>query len=629
MSEKKSNQFQLLKERRYLPYFVTQFLGAFNDNVFKNAIVIMFSFSAIKVLGMNSDVLINFAAVVFILPFFLFSATAGQLADKLDKAKMMQYVKLAEVIIMSFAALGFILESPLLLLFVLFLMGTQSAFFGPVKYGYLPRVLAKSELVGGNGMTDMGTFLAILLGMIVGAHAISLTNGTFIVSVLVLLFAVSGYLSARKIPDTGASSPHLKFNFNAFSETWRIIKYSRSNHAVYLAIIGISWFWFYGSIVLTQIPNFTRNYLFADETVFILLMGTFSISVGIGSLLCERLSGGRVEIGLVPLGSLGLTVFAIDFFFAAGHVIPSTDGLYHFREFLNQPANWRILFDIFMIGISSGFFIVPLYAMVQERSDPEHVSRVIAANNIINSFFMIVAGLCAMLFLGNGVSIPGLILITGLMNLAIAVYIYFMITEFLYRFIVWVALHTIYRVKTTGMDNIPTEGAAILTCNHISFVDALIIAGYVQRPVRFVMDNRIFQNKLLGPIFRMAKAIPVAPRSESPEVVDAAYERIKQAIDEGELLCIFPEGVISYDGEIAEFKKGILKILKTAPAPVIPMALSGLWGSWFSRYKGKAMTGIPRHIAKVSLNVGEPIAYETVTTEGLQAQIISLRGDKR
>lgn len=629
MSEKNPNQFQLLTERRYLPFFITQFLGAFNDNVYKNALTIMFSFSAISILGMNTDVLINFAAVIFILPFFLFSATAGQLADKLDKAKLMQYVKLCEIIIMSVATLAFLLNSHVLLLFVLFLMGTQSAFFGPVKYGYLPRVLAPSELVGGNGMTDMGTFLAILLGMIIGAHAISLDNGPVVVSILVLIFAALGYISARKIPDTGAAAPELKFNYNLFSETWRIIKHSYTNHVVYLAIIGISWFWFYGSIVITQIPNFTRNYLFGDETVFILLMGTFSISVGIGSLLCERLSGGRVEIGLVPLGSIGLTVFAVDFFFAANQVIPSNDGLYNLSDFLNSTANWRILFDIFMIGVSSGFYIVPLYAMIQERADPEHVSRVIAANNIINSFFMVIAGLCAMLLLGSGVSIPGLILITGLMNIAIVVYIYFMVTEFLWRFIVWIALHTIYRVKTVALDNIPREGAAVLVCNHVSFVDALIIAGYIRRPVRFVMDNRIFRNNLLGPVFRMAKAIPIAPRSESPEVVDAAYARIKGALDEGELLCIFPEGVISHNGEMNEFKKGIQKIVRLSPAPVIPMALSGLWGSWFSRYKGKAMTGIPKHIPKVTFTIGDAISPDAVTTDSLQAKVLQLRGEKR
>ncbi|RKZ99470.1 MAG: hypothetical protein DRQ47_10990, partial [Gammaproteobacteria bacterium] len=312
-----SNQFQLLSQRRYLPYFITQFLGAFNDNLYKNALVIMISFSSVQILGVDSNILINFAAVLFILPFFLFSAMAGQLADKFDNAILMQKVKLFEVLIMCLAAVGFYVESIELLLFILFLMGTQSAFFGPVKYGYLPRVLNKDELVGGNGMTDMGTFLAILLGMIAGAHAITFQNGALLVSCLVIVLAVSGFISSKKIPSPGKATPELNLNYNFFSETWKIIKYARSNRTVFLSVIGISWFWFYGSIFITQIPNFTRHYVSGGEGVFVLLMGAFSISVGIGSLLCEKLSGGRIEIGLVPLGSLGLTVFAVDFYFAA------------------------------------------------------------------------------------------------------------------------------------------------------------------------------------------------------------------------------------------------------------------------------------------------------------------------
>jgi len=625
-----SNQFQLLTQRRYLPFFITQFLGAFNDNLFKNALVIMFSFSAVSIMGLNSDIVINFAAVVFILPFFLFSATAGQLADKFDNAILMQYVKLTEVVIMSFAAIGFYLESAEILLLVLFLMGSQSAFFGPVKYGYLPRVLEKDELIGGNGMTDMGTFLAILLGMIVGAQAISIKNGAFIVSILVLVFALAGYFSSRKIPLTGATAPDLKFNFNSFTETLKIIKYSRTNRTVFLSVIGISWFWFYGSILITQIPNYTRHYISGDEGVFILLMGVFSISVGIGSLLCEKLSGGRIEIGLVPLGSLGLTVFAIDFYFSAGPTQIVTDHLITVTQFMSHSSNWRVLFDIFMIGISSGFYIVPLYALIQERTEQSYISRVIAANNIINSFFMVVAGLTAMLFLGNGLSIPQLILVTGIMNFIIALYIYKMITEFLWRFIVWVALHTIYRVKTIDLHNIPTTGAAVLVCNHVSFVDALIIAGYVQRPVRFVMDHQIFNNFLLGPIFRMAKAIPIATAKEDPQVMQGAFDKVAKTLQEGELICIFPEGKITHDGEISAFKKGIEKIIQTTAVPVIPMALQGLWGSYFSRYRGKAMSGFPSlPVPKVNLIAGELIEAAEVSAMQLFNKVQQLRGDKR
>jgi 1-acyl-sn-glycerol-3-phosphate acyltransferase len=626
---KHSSQFQLLQERRFLPFFITQFLGAFNDNVYKNALVTMFVYSGIVVMGMNTDLLVNFAAVVFILPYFIFSATAGQLADKLDNARLMQYVKFAEILIMSCAVLGFYLKSPIFLLLMLFLMGTQSTFFGPVKYGYLPRVLHRSELVGGNGVTDMGTFLAILLGMIAGAHAISYANGTLVVSIILLTVAIAGYFSSRQIPATTASDPGLKLNLNIFKETWKIIQYSRVNQTIFLSVIGISWFWFVGSIIITQIPNFTRNYMYADESVFVLLMGTFSISVGIGSLLCERLSGGRVEIGLVPLGSLGLTFFTVDLFFASSHVLPKGPELYTIGEVLSHPANWRILFDIFMIGVSSGFYIVPLYALIQERCHEDHISRVIAANNIINSVFMIAAGLAAMLILGNNVSIPGLIMITGIMNLVVAIYIYRMITEFLWRFIVWVSLHTIYRVKTRGLDNIPEEGAAVLVCNHVSFVDALIIAGYTRRPVRFVMDHRIYNSKVLKPIFQMAKVIPIASKKENPELLEQAYEQINQTLDEGHLLCIFPEGAITYDGELTTFKKGIEHIIATRPVPVVPLALQGLWGSWFSRYKGKAMKGIPRHIPRVTLSAGEVISPEQVSADYLQARVAELRGVKQ
>ena len=578
----------------------------------------MFSFSSVSILGLNSDVLINFAAVLFILPFFLFSALAGQLADKFDNSHLMQYVKITEILIMLFAVVGFYLESPEMLLFVLFLMGSQSAFFGPVKYGYLPRVLRKDELVGGNGMTDMGTFLAILLGMIAGAHTITISNGPVIVSVSVLVIAVFGYLSARKIPLTGAASPDLKYNYNAFSETWKIIKYSKTNRTVFLSIIGISWFWFYGAIIITQIPNFTRNYINGNEGVFVLLMGTFSISVGIGSLLCEKLSGGRVEIGLVPLGSLGLTVFAIDFYFAAGQPTIEPNALLNVSQFMSKTYSLRILFDIFMIGIASGFYIVPLYALIQERTKDSHISRVIAANNIINSLFMVVAGIAAMLFLGNGLSIPQLILVTGIMNFIIAFYIYKMITEFLWRFIVWISLHTIYRVRTSNISKIPVTGPAVLVCNHVSFVDALIIAGYVQRPVRFVMDHNIFNNSLLGPVFRMAKAIPIAPEKEDHEVMQKAFDKIASVLENGELLCIFPEGKITYDGAISPFKLGIEKIIRTTPVPVIPMALQGLWGSYFSRKSGKAMSGIPKlPIPRVHLIAGESIAATEVSAEKL------------
>jgi len=508
-------------------------------------------------------------------------------------------------------------------------MGSQSAFFGPVKYGYLPRVLNKNELVGGNGMTDMGTFLAILLGMIAGAHTITIANGPLFVSLLVLFFAMAGFVSSKKIPQTGNSEPKMKLNYNFFTETWKIIQYSRTNRTVFLSVIGISWFWFYGSIFITQIPNFTRHYIAGDEGVFVLLMGTFSISVGIGSLLCEKLSGGRIEIGLVPLGSIGLTLFAIDFYLTAQPAL-NTEQLINVSEFLQRPSSWRILLDFFMIGMSSGFYIVPLYALIQERTEQNYISRVIAANNIINSLFMVVAGISAMLFLGNDLSIPQLILVTGIMNFVIAIYIYKMVTEFLWRFVVWVSLHTIYRVKTYDLHNIPNKGAAVLICNHVSFVDALIIAGYVRRPVRFVMDYSIFNNPILGPVFRMAKAIPIAPAKENAELMQQAFDTIAEALENDELVCIFPEGKITHDGNMSVFKPGIEKIIETTAVPVIPMALQGLWGSFFSRKNGKAMSGLPSlPVPRVKFIATAAIPAEQVSATKLYEIVHGLRGNNQ
>jgi 1-acyl-sn-glycerol-3-phosphate acyltransferase len=624
-----SNQFKLLTQRRYLPFFITQFLGAFNDQFFKNALVIMISFSSVKIMGLDSNILINFAAVLFIIPFFLFSAIAGQLADKYDNATLMQYIKLTEIIIMSLAILGFYFDSIEILLLILFLTGTQSAFFGPVKYGYLPRVLNKNELIGGNGMTDMGTFMAILLGMIAGAQTITADNGPLYVSISVVILAILGFIASKKISHTENSDPTLKVNYNIFKETIKIIKYSRSNRSVFLSVIGISWFWFYGSTILTQIPNFTRHYISADESVFVLLVGAFSISVGIGSLLCEKLSGGRIELGLVPFGSLGLTIFALDFYFAAGQPIVS-EQLLSISDFLAHASNWRILFDILMIGLSSGLYIVPLYALIQERTHKSHISRVIAANNIMNSLFMVVAGLTAMVLLGSGLSIPELILIAGIMNLVVALYIYKTVTEFLWRFVVWVALHTTYHVKTAKLDNIPMEGGAVIVCNHISYIDAIIIAGYTRRPVRFVMDHNIFKSFILGPIFRFAKAIPIAPAKENVDIMNSAFDSIASALDNGELVCIFPEGKITYDGELSTFKPGIEKIIERSSVPVIPMVIQGLWGSYFSRYKGKAMSGLPSFsIPKINLIAGESIPADKVTADYLYQIIKELRGDKK
>lgn len=622
-------QFSLLRERRFGPFFGVQFLGAFNDNVFKNALVVMLAFQVSSFSSLSADLLVNLCAGLFILPFFLFSATAGQLADKYEKSLMTRGIKLLEVAIMVLGAAGFYLQSLALLLTALFLMGAQSTLFGPVKYAYLPQHLRKEELVGGNGLIDAGTFLAILLGTLLGGVLVSLgSDGVLWVSVVVIAMAAAGYWVSRAVPHSPAPCPQLKINWNAITETWRNIRFLRSNRTVFLSILGISWFWFYGALFLSQFPGYARTVLGGAETTVTLLLAVFSIGIGLGSLLCEKLSGRKIEIGLVPFGSIGMTVFALDLFSASPAVAATAPDV---LSVLRQPGMWRVLADLLLIGVFGGFFIVPMYALIQSRSDPAHLARVVAGNNIMNALFMVIAAGAAVLLLQAGLTIPQLFLLTGVINAVVAIYIYTLVPEFLMRFLVWLLIHTVYRLDKRGLDAIPDDGPAVIICNHVSFVDALIIAAACRRPIRFVMDHRIFRIPVLNFIFRTSRCIPIAPAKEDAAMLDAAYDEIARGLAAGDLIGLFPEGRITDTGELYPFRPGIRRILERTPVPVIPMALQGLWGSFFSRKDGAAMSDPARlkPFRKIALTAGEPVAPSAATPENLQALVLAMRGDWR
>jgi 1-acyl-sn-glycerol-3-phosphate acyltransferase len=624
-----ANQYGLLREKRFLPFFLTQFLGAFNDNVFKNALMILLAFKAASWITLDKNLVQNLGQVIFILPFLLFSATCGQLADKYDKAKLTRFVKLFEIAIMLVAGLGFFFKSAILLFVALFMMGTHSTLFGPVKYAILPQHLKKEELVGGNGLVEMGTFLAILLGEILGGILIGIeTNGMLWVTLVTLALAIAGYLTSRAIPASPAPSPELKINWNPITESIRNFNFTRQNRTVFLSILGISWFWFYGATFLTQFPNFSREILGGNEHVVTLLLAIFSVGVGVGSLLCERLSGHKVEIGLVPFGSIGMTLFGLDLYFASrGYVAAGHDlGAW---DFLRTPGSWRISFDLLMLGLFGGFYIVPLYALIQTRSEESHRSRIIAGNNILNALFLVLAAVLAIVVFKLGFTIPQLFLIAAILNACVAIYIYMLVPEFLMRFIMWILIHSVYRLKKEGLHHIPDEGAAVLVCNHVSFVDALVIAAGCPRPIRFVMDHHIFKTPILNFVFRTAKAIPIASAKENPEALERAYDDVAKALDDGDLVGIFPEGKITHTGDINEFKSGIKRIVERTPVPVIPLALRGLWGSFFSRMGGKAMSRFfPRGFSsKIELVAGTPILPAQVTPESLHAKVQALRGD--
>ncbi len=626
------SQYALLKTPRFLPFFVTQFLGAFNDNVFKNALIIFVTFHVANLTDADVNTLINTAAGLFILPFFLFSALAGQVADKIEKSLLIRRIKLAEIGIMLLAGVGFYMQHTGFLISVLFIMGIQSAFFGPVKYSILPQHLKESELVGGNALVETGTFIAIPIGTMIGGFLAGLgDSGRGWVTALLILVAVTGWLSSRKIPRAKAPVPELKLNLNPVTQTMRTLRYTYDNRVVFRSILGISWFWFFGALFLAQLPNYTRTVLGGSTSVATLLLAAFPIGIGLGALLCERLSGRKVEIGLVPFGSAGLTVFAVDLAFASPE-IPAATAL-GVGEFLSEPGSVRILLDLTLMALFGGFYSVPLYALVQQRTKAENRARVIAGNNILNALFMVVAALFAIGMLSAGVTIPNLFLAVGLLNVAVAVYIFKLVPEFLMRFIVWMLVHSVYRLKVKNMEAIPEKGPAVLASNHVSFVDALIIMAACRRPIRFIMHHAIFKMPILSFVFRTAGAIPIASKREDPELQEKAFDQVSKALEQGDLVGIFPEGQISYDGELEKFRPGIERIVKRNPVPVVPMALRGLYGSFFSRMGGAAMTKplrlLTRFWSEVELIAADPVPAEGVRAEALRNTVLNLRGEHK
>jgi 1-acyl-sn-glycerol-3-phosphate acyltransferase len=605
---------------------MTQFLGAFNDNLYKNGLVIYIAFQTVNMNQGTSNSLVNIAAALFILPFFLFSPIAGQLADKYEKSILIRRVKQLEIIIMLFAAIAFYFESLELLIGILFLMGTQSSLFGPVKYSLLPQALKSEELVGGNAMVEFGTFLAILFGLISSVFIIGF--GTDMLSLAVVFVACIGYLVSRSIPTLPPAAPELKVSFNLPKQTLNILRDARQNRTVFYSIMGVSWFWFVGVTYITQLPNYVRYELGGNEQVYILLLAMFSIGIGAGSFLCERMSGRIVEIGLVPIGALGLTLFGVDMYF--NYSITISQALIGPMAFISDSSNLRIMIDIVMLGISGGIYIVPLYALIQQRSELKKRARIIAANNVLNALFMVVAALYGLFALSAGVSVPTLFLIMAIMNAAVALFIFKLVPEFIMRLLIWLLIHTIYSVDKVKLDKIPDSGPAVLICNHVSYVDALILAGCIKRPIRFVMYYRVYQLPVLSFVFKTANAIPIAGGGEHTGLTKLAFNRVSEALNDDELVCIFPEGKITESGDMQDFKPGIMKIVQRDPVPVIPLALRGLWGSFFSRRYGNAMSRwFPRGwFSRIELIAGDAIDPSGASLESLYRRVSVLRGKK-
>jgi 1-acyl-sn-glycerol-3-phosphate acyltransferase len=618
------NQFALLGQRRFAPFFWTQFLGAGNDNLFKFAFTVMVTYQ-LQLAWLTPQMAGLVIGALFILPFLLFSATSGQLTDKYDKTRVIRFVKNLEIAVMLLAAWGFWIASPYVLLACVFLMGLHSTLFGPVKFAYLPQHLNERELTGGNGMVEMGTFVAILLGQVAGGLLVAVPGvGRHYVAFACIALAVLGRLTAQAVPASPSTDPKLVINWNPVSETWRNLKLAHANLVVFRSLLGISWMWFFGAAFLAQFPSFAKDVLHGDEQVASLLLVVFSVGIGVGSLLCEVLSRRHVEIGLVPLGAIGMSVFSIDLYFAARGLPPSAG--YTLASFFAEHAHWRVMADLGLLSLFAGLYSVPMYALIQMRSQPSHRARIIAANNILNALFMIASSIIVGALLTAGFTIPQVFLVIGLLNAIVAGYIFMLVPEYLLRFVAFLTARLFYRFKVRGDEHIPVAGAAILVCNHVSFIDPVLLMAASPRPIRFIMDHEIFKLPLLGWFFRLGKAIPIAPQKVDAQVYEQAFARAKQVLDDGDLLCIFPEGGISRDGTLAEFKGGVMRLLATNPVPVVPLALQNLWGSFFSRAGGKAMSRPFRRgfFNRIDLIAGDPVPAAAVTPAGLRERVGAL-----
>ena len=582
---------KLLVRRRFSPLFWTQSAGAFNDNIFKNAMVIMLAYQSAS--EADGGFLVNVAAAVFILPFFIFSPLAGQIADKFDKATVMRRVKFAEILIMIVGSGGFYSHSTPVLFLALFLLGVHSTFFGPVKYSILPQHLKESELVAGNALIEMGTFLAILSGTILGGALASKGESQAVAS-WIMGTAIVGWICSMYIPKAEPADARLKISFNFVRDMRELVNICRQREGIWNAVMGISWFWYFGATILAQIPNYSKYALnSSNPNTTTVLLATFSICIGLGAIISEKLSGGEIELGIVPVGALGMSIFALDFAFAGGSGGSIAQINLPTLGILNVEIPWRVLIDLGMVGVSASLFIVPLYAYVQSRSNPQKRSRLIAGNNVFNALFMVVASLVTITLYHFNLSTSHIIAVTAVMNFVICTWLIALIPEFLMRFVVWLLASTIYRLKYEGRDLLPAVGPALIVCNHASFIDWFIVTAACRRPVRYVMEQHFFTLPGLH-IFAVAnKNIPIVPAKVDRILMERSFELISESLRGGHVVCIFPEGSITYDGKLAPFKTGVNRILATDDVPVYMLAINGLWGSYFSRMGGRALSQRP------------------------------------
>lgn len=578
------SRLHLLSSKRFLPLFVTQFLGAFNDNIFKNALIIYLTYVVIDQSNVDPEIMVTIAAGIFVLPFFLFSSTAGQLADKWDKAKLISILKFIEILLIIGAAFAFLLESVSLLMMMLFLMGTQSTFFGPLKYGILPDQLLKNEFIEGNALIEAGTFLAILAGTILGGLLILANNGATLVAIAMIITALAGWLVSLFIPSTPARSPEIKIGFNIWNDTQALLQYIQRDKIIFRSILGISWFWLLGATYLSQLPTFSKNIIGGNEQVVTLFLVIFSVGIAIGSLLCNKLLKQEIATTYTPVGILGVTLFSIDLFFAAGQ-INSAEGnatLIGVTEYLTTFTHWRILFDLLGISICGGIFIVPLYAIIQDSSATSHRSRVFAGNNIINALFMVIAAIAISLMYYSNFSVTDCFLTLAILNGFVAFYISSLLPHALVKSLLQGILYACYRLEIKGLENYRDIGEkSIIVANHLSFLDAILLSVCMPDQLCFAINTHVAQKWWIRPFLFLAETVTIDPTN--PMSTRLLIDKVKK----GKRIVIFPEGRLTVTGSLMKIYEGPAMIADKSGATLLPISIVGAQYTPFSRLKGK------------------------------------------
>lgn len=598
------SQFALLKTRRFLPLFVAQGIGAFNDNLFRSALSMLFIFGLSREVMPNPEFTNTLSAGLLIIPFFLFSAFAGQLADKYDKALIARRVKLAEIGIVALASYSLFQNNVPLQLFCVFLAGVQSTFFGPIKYSILPQYLTKDELLGGNGMIEMGTFVSVLLGTITGTALILHVSGASFVSVFMISLAVLAYGAAWFMPPAPSAQPDMKINYNFVSETWIVLRQAAEKRDVFLAILGISWFWFLGVVFLTQILPFAKNDLHADEQTGPLILALFSVATGFGSIYCNKLLNGKVTVKYVPVAAVLMTLFIVDLYFAAGQVgrlhqtgTPATPA-----QLLSSVAGIRALFDLAAVAFCSGLFVVPLYAVTQMRTPFYRRARVIGANNIMNAIFMTIATVLSGVLLGNGFSVRGLYLLLGLGNALVALYLIIKLPQTLFASVVRGLFRLFYRVEVKGMENYHAAGRkALIVPNHSSFLDGPLLSVFLPQRAAFAINTTMAKAWWVRPAFALYDMCPIDPTN--PLALRSLIGRLKR----NQKVVIFPEGRITVTGGLMKVYDGPAAIAQMAGARVLPVRIDGAQFSPFSMMRGKLRL---QWFPKITITFLPPVTFD-------------------